>query len=161
VSVTEVLGDGGRERSVKQWVPPLPRPVTKSVCLSRSWNPYPVCPSVEVLKPRSRLSVYRGLETQISSIHLSRSWNPNLVCPSIEVLKPRSRLSVYRGPETQIPNYQSKITAQKPTWLFFSGFSWNPAVLWGFFEITRTDSSSLILNLFSNTRNLWFFDSEF
>jgi hypothetical protein len=31
-----------------------------------------VCPSVEVLKPRSQLSVYRGPETQCP---LSRSWN--------------------------------------------------------------------------------------
>jgi hypothetical protein len=57
------------------------------------------CLFVEVLKPRSCLSVY-----------LSRSWNPDLVCPSIcqgletqilfvrlsvKVLKPRSCLSVY------------------------------------------------------------------
>jgi hypothetical protein len=58
-----------------------------SVCLSRSWNPDLVCPSVEVLKPRSRLSVCRGPETQICasvcrgpetqipSVRLSRSWN--------------------------------------------------------------------------------------
>ncbi len=45
LSVTEVLGGGGRERPVKQRV-------IFSVSLS-----------VELLKPRSRLSVYQGLET--------------------------------------------------------------------------------------------------
>ncbi len=43
--------------------------------LSRSWNPDPVCPSVEVLKPRSQIEC-RGLETQIPCVRLSRSWNP-------------------------------------------------------------------------------------
>ncbi len=79
---------------------------------------------------------------------MSRSWNPDPVCPSVEVLKPRSRLSVYWGTETQIPNCKSKITAQKPAWLLFSGFSWNLAIMWGFFEITRTDNDSLILIFF-------------
>jgi hypothetical protein len=67
---------------------------------------------------------------------------------SVEVLKPRSRLFVYRGPETQIPNCKSKIIAQKPTWLLFSGFSWNLTVMWSFFEITKTGNGSLILNFF-------------
>jgi hypothetical protein len=66
--------------------------VSLLVSPSRSWNQNPVYPSVEVLKPRSRLSIYRCPETQIS------------VCPSVEVLKPRSRLSVCRGPKTQIPS---------------------------------------------------------
>jgi len=126
----EVLGGEGRERPVKQ------RAIS-SVSLS-----------VEVLKPRSRLSVCQGLETQIPSVRLSRSWNPDPVCSSVEVLKPRSRLSVCWGLETQIPNCKSKITAWKPAWLLFSGFSWNPAVLWSFFEITRTNNGSLILNFF-------------
>jgi len=65
---------------------------------------------------------------------LLRSWNLDPVCPSVKVLKPRSRLSVCRGPETQIPKCKSKITAQKR---FFDS------------------------EFFSNTRNLWFFDSEF
>jgi hypothetical protein len=102
---------------------PLKILITLSVCLSRSWNPDLVCPSVEVLKPRS-------------------------VRLSIEVLKRRSHLSICRGLETHIPNCKSKITAQKPAWLLFSGFSWNPTVLWGFFEITRTGSGFLILNFF-------------
>ncbi len=79
----------------------------------------------------------------------------------VEVLKPRSRLSVCRGLETQIPNCKSRITAQKPAWLLFSEFSWNLTILWGFFEITRISNGFFILNFFSNTRNLWFFDSEF
>ncbi len=104
--------------------------------------------SVEVLKPRSRLSVCRGPETQIcASVRLSRSWNPDPVCPSVEVLKPRSRLSVCRGPETHIPNCKSKIIAQKPAWLLFFGFSWNSAVLWGFF--------------LNNQNRQRFFDSKF
>jgi hypothetical protein len=41
----------------------------------------------------------------------------------VEVLKLRSHLSVCRGPETQIFNCKSKITARKPAWLLFSGFS--------------------------------------
>jgi hypothetical protein len=78
------------------------------VCLSRSWNSYSsvrlfVCPSIEVLKPRSRLFIYWGLETHIPN-WVSRSWNPNFVCLSVEVLKPMSRLSVCRGLETQIPS---------------------------------------------------------
>jgi len=93
LSVTKVLGGGGRERPVKQ--------------------------------------------RAISSVSLF-----------VEVLKLRSCLSVCRGPETQIPNCKSKITAQKPAWLLFSGFSWNPAVLWGFFEITRTGNGYLILIFF-------------
>jgi hypothetical protein len=50
--------------------------------MSRSWNPDPVCPSVEVLKPRS------------SSVCLSRSWNPNPVYPYVKVLKPRSQIEI-------------------------------------------------------------------
>jgi len=99
---------------------------------------------------------------------LSRSWNPDLICPSIEVLKFRSRLSVCRSPETSIPNCKSKITTQKPAWLFFSGFSWNSVVLWGFFEITRTGNGSLILNFFqiletcdSLTPSFNYFNSHF
>ncbi len=76
--------------------------------VSRSWNPDPNCPSVEVLKP---------------SVRLSRSWNPVSVSrgPETQVLRARHgrivsdrhgyplflrtdlRLSVCRGPETQIP----------------------------------------------------------
>jgi hypothetical protein len=55
VSVTEVLGGGGRERRVKQRV-------ISSVSLS-----------VEVLKPRSHLFICRGPKTQIPSVRLSRS----------------------------------------------------------------------------------------
>jgi hypothetical protein len=152
VFVTEVLGGGGGRSCWSSRCPASPR---YEAC------PDPVCLSVEVLKLRSRLSVCRGLETQIPSVRLSRSWNSDPVCPSVEVLKLRSRLSVCRGLEIEIPNSKSKITAQKPAWFLFSDFLWKPVVLWGFFEITRTGSGSLILNFFSNTQNLWFFDSEF
>jgi len=55
LSITEVLGGGGRERPVKQ------RAIS-SVSLS-----------VEVLKSRSHLSIYRGPEIQISFVRLSKS----------------------------------------------------------------------------------------
>jgi hypothetical protein len=81
--------------------------------VSRSWNPDPNCPSVEVLKP----------EVLKPSVRLSRSWNPVSVSRGSEtqVLRTRHgrivsdrhgyplflgtdlRLSVCRGPETQIP----------------------------------------------------------
>jgi hypothetical protein len=48
-----------------------------SVRLLRSWNPDPnYCPSVEVLKPRSRLSVYRGLLQQ----KFDRAWEGLYIC---------------------------------------------------------------------------------
>jgi hypothetical protein len=62
------------------------------VCLSRSWNPDPICPSVEVLKPRSRscpsiclsggfCSSIRGFLSVCPFVHpnkypLQTVWNP-------------------------------------------------------------------------------------
>jgi hypothetical protein len=53
----------------------------------------------------------------------AKQWTISSISLFIEVLKPRFRLFVCQGPEIQISNCKSKITAQKPTWLLFSGFS--------------------------------------
>jgi hypothetical protein len=96
--------------------------------------------AVEVLKSKSRLSICRGVETQMSSVHLSRSWNPDsvcssvevlklksFVCPSIEVLKPRSRLSICRGhvPSLQWANQPRQPMQKKwrfPSYSMLHGF---------------------------------------
>ncbi len=140
--------------------------ISLSVRLSRSWNPDPVCSSVEVLKPRSHLFVCRGPKTQIPSVRLSRSWNP---CPSVEVLKPRSRLSVCWGLETHVHLSRSWnpypvcpfVEVLKPmsicrgieTHVHLSK-SWNPDPVCPSVEVLKPRSQIEIPNRFQNRQGL-------